>query len=149
MADADADTNAAPKLLHLTKVAVGCGDATELALRQAERSGSADLALCYTRFMPKRAAELPGGSLFWIIQHRLVARQTILSLEMAETPWGTKCAIRLMPGPIPVVALPRRAHQGWRYFAAEDAPGDLDAAGFDAEAVPPAMLRELQSLWLV
>lgn len=134
--------------LHLTKVAVGCADAADLAARQAERFG--EQAICHTRFMPKRAAELPGGSLFWIIQHRIVARQTILALGITETPWGTKCAITLVPEPVAVVALPRRAHQGWRYFAAEDAPLDLDAAaGYDANAVPAAMLRELQSMWLV
>lgn len=133
--------------LHLTKVAVGCADVAELAARQAERFG--ELAICHTRFMPKRAAELPGGSLFWIIRHRIVARQTILALDMAETPWGVKCAIALTPGPVPVVALPRRAHQGWRYFDPADAPRDLADAGYDADAVPAAMLRELQSLWLV
>lgn len=133
--------------LHLTKVAVGCTDADVLAARQAERTPGG--AACYTRFMPKRATELIGGSLFWIIQHRLIARQTILGLEMVETPWGTKCAIALVPGPVPVVATPRRAHQGWRYFDPGDAPSDLAATGYDADAVPPAMLRELQSLWLV
>lgn len=99
--------------------------------------------------MPKRAVELPGGSLFWIIQHRLVARHTILSLAMAETPWGLKCAIQLVQLVVPTVATPRRAHQGWRYFRTEDAPLDADAARYDADAVPPAMLRDLQSLWLV
>ncbi len=133
--------------LHLTKVAVACSDIAELAARQGAQTPGG--ATCFTRFMPKRAAELPRGSLFWIIRHRLVARQTILGLEMVETPWGIKCAIALAPGPVPVVAIPRRAHQGWRYLAPEDAPADLGAGAFDADVVPPAMLRELQSLWLV
>jgi len=133
--------------LHLTKVAVACSDIAEFAVQQDVQTPGG--ATCFTRFMPKRAAELPGGSLFWIIRHRLVARQTILGLEMVETAWGIKCAIVLAPGPVPVVATPRRAHQGWRYLAPDDAPADLGAGACDADVVPPAMLRELQSLWLV
>lgn len=132
-------------MLHLTKVAVGCPDLATLARLQQERWGSAAATL--TRMMPKRADELIGGSLYWIIAHRLVARQTILGLAMAETPWGRKCRIALAPGPVPVLPRPCRAHQGWRYLAAEDAPSD--AASSDAEPMPPAMLRELQALWLV
>jgi hypothetical protein len=99
--------------------------------------------------MPKRAEELIGGSIFWIIAHRLVARQTILSISMAQTDWGTKCAIELEPGPVLVDPVPKRAHQGWRYLAADDAPPDLAAGAAQGEALPAGLLRELQSLWLV
>ncbi|MFZ4687683.1 MAG: DUF1489 family protein [Polymorphobacter sp.] len=132
--------------LHLTKVAVGCPDIETLARLQQQRWGDDSCSL--TRFMPKRADELIGGSLFWIIKHRLVARQEILSLAMVTTEWGVKCRIGLKPGPVPVAAVPRRAHQGWRYMAAADAPGDAGAAGDDA-ALPVGMVRELQSLWLM
>ena len=137
-------------MLHLTKVAVGCADIATLARLQAERWGGdgAERVAALTRMMPKRADELIGGSLYWIIAHRLVARQTILGLAMAETPWGVKCRIDLVPGPVPVVPRPCRAHQGWRYLAADDAPPDAGAAA-DAEPMPPALLRELQALWLV
>lgn len=134
-------------MLHLTKVAAGCPDIETLVRLQAERHG--DQAAALTRFMPKRAEELVGGSLYWIIKHRLVARQTILSLAMVETPWGVKCRIGLVPGPVPVVATPRRAHQGWRYLEAADAPPDADQWQADAEALPTHMVRELQSLWLI
>jgi len=130
-------------MLHLTKVAVGCASIEDIVRYQAVHNGAA-----LTRFMPKRAEELIGGSLYWIIKHRLTARQTILSLEMVDTPWGRKCRIGLAPGPVPVQAQPRRAHQGWRYFEAEDAPPDLvEAAGDDT--LPTTMVRELQSLWLI
>jgi len=132
-------------MLHLTKVAVGCPDIETLARLQRERWGEEACSL--TRFMPKRATELVGGSLFWIIRHRLVARQPILSLAMVETPWGTKCRIGLQPGPIPVTALPCRAHQGWRYLEAADAPSDAVAG--DGDALPVGMVRELQALWLI
>ena len=133
-------------MLHLTKVAVGCPDIETLARLQCERWGDQPCSL--TRFMPKRGPELIGGSLFWIIKHRLVARQTILSLAMVETTQGMKCRIGLAPGPVPLAQVPRRAHQGWRYMQAADAPPDAAAAG-DAEALPIGMVRELQSLWLI
>ncbi len=136
-------------MLHLTKVAVGCADVEALAARHAERSADDGLAWCLTRYMPTRSRELAGGSLFWIIRHTLVARQAIAGFAMVETEWGTKCRIALEPAPVPVLATPRRAHQGWRYLAADDAPRDLADAGGDLAAVPPAMMRELQSLWLV
>ncbi|MBC7506823.1 MAG: DUF1489 family protein [Sandarakinorhabdus sp.] len=132
-------------MLHLTKVAVGCPDIETLERLQRERWGGDACSL--TRFMPKRASELIGGSLFWIIAHRLVARQTILSLDMVTTEWGLKCRIGLVPGPVAVAAVPKRAHQGWRYLAAEDAPPDAGLAAGDA--LPLGMVRDLQSLWLM
>lgn len=132
-------------MLHLTKVAVGCPDVATLARLQRERWGEA--AAMLTRFMPKRADELIGGSLFWIIAHRLVARQQILGLAMADTPWGPKCRVDLAPGPVPVAPQPRRAHQGWRYLDPAEAPADLAAAPTDA--MPMGMVRDLQALWLL
>lgn len=131
--------------LHLTKVAVGCPDIETLARLQRERWG--DDACSLTRFMPKRAEELIGGSLFWIIAHRMVARQTILSLAMVTTEWGVKCRIGLQPRPVAVEAVPKRAHQGWRYLAAADAPGDSGLV--EGDALPVGMVRDLQSLWLI
>ena len=135
----------------MTKVAVGCVDTSVLDQRQRARAAELPLlgaeALALTRFMPKRADELIGGSLFWIIKHRLVARQEITGLAMTTTPWGEKCAILLRPGPVPVLGTPKKAHQGWRYFDPADAPRDLVPG--EADDVPVAMLRELQALWLV
>ncbi len=133
-------------MLHLTKVAVGCPDIETLARLQQERWGDAPCSM--TRYMPKRADELVGGSLFWIIRHRLVARQPIVSLAMVETDWGTKCRIGYGGPPVPVTVVPRRAHQGWRYMAAEDAPPDASAAE-EGDALPVGMVRELQGLWLM
>lgn len=133
-------------MLHLTKVAVGCPDVSTLARLQQERWG--DGAATLTRLMPKQADALIGGSLYWIIAHRLVARQAILGMGMVETPWGVKCRIDLAPGPVLVVSRPCRAHQGWRYLAAADAPPDAVGTA-EAEPMPAALLRELQALWLV
>jgi hypothetical protein len=132
-------------MLHLTKVAVGCPDIETLARLQRQRWGDDVSAL--TRFMPKRADELIGGSLFWIIAHRLVARQQIVSLAMVTTEWGVKCRIGLVPGPIAVVTTPRRAHQGWRYLDPGDAPAD--AGEMAGDALPLGLVRDLQAMWLI
>ena len=132
-------------MLHLTKVAVGCPDIATLTRRQHDYWGD---DLCHlTRFMPKQADALIGGSLFWIIAHRLVARQPITGLTMVQTEWGVKCRIGLGAPPVPVDPLPKRAHQGWRYLAADDAPPDL--AHRDETAMPAGMVQELQALWLM
>lgn len=136
-------------MLHLTKVAVGCASVEQLADRHAARAATEGQACCLTRYMPKRAVELTGGSLFWIIKHTLVARQAIVGLDMVETEWGTKCRIALATAPVPVLATARRAHQGWRYLNGDDAPRDTTDADADLDSVPPAMLRELAALWLV
>ncbi len=136
-------------MLHLTKVAMGCRDVAALTARHAERAASEGAAYCLTRYRPKRFDEMTGGSLFWIIKHTLVARQTITGFDMVETEWGTKCRIALATTPVAVVATPRRAHQGWRYLAADDAPRDLTDADGDLTAMPPTMVRELAALWLV
>jgi len=142
-------TSEAAVTLHLTKVAVGCASVEALASRHAARAANEGVAYCLTRFMPKQAADLAGGSLFWIIKHTLVARQAIIGLDMVETDWGTKCRIALATAPVAVLATPRRAHQGWRYLAASDAPRDMAAGDADVAAMPATMVRELAALWLV
>jgi hypothetical protein len=131
-------------MLHLTKVAVGCATLEDILRHQAAHGGAV-----HTRFMPKRADELIGGSIYWIIKHRLIARQTILSLAMAETPWGSKCRLTLTAQAVEVQPQPRRAHQGWRYLDPADAPPDLAAAAGTDDTLPTYMVRELQSLWLL
>ena len=100
-----------------------------------------------TRFMPKRAEELIGGSIFWIIKHRIRARQTIIGFATSETDGRT--IISLDGRLVPVLGWPKRAHQGWRYLAPADAPPDL--AGDEAELaeLPEALAEKLVALALV
>ena len=132
--------------LHITKVAVGCASTGILAQRIAARA-SDGWAPVFTRFRPKRADELIGGSLYWIVKHRLVARQTILGFDTAEE--GKRCLIRLDARLVPVHGYPRRAHQGWRYLAAADAPPDLEDGETDLTALPLALVSELSALALL
>ena len=129
--------------LHLTKVAFGCETLNVLSDRVAMRVSEGRMTLT-TRYLPKRHAEIAGGSLFWIIKHKLVARSPILRFGEAD---AGRVAIELEPRLIVVSARPKRAHQGWRYLEGADAPADLDEAA--EGALPPRLLGELAALGLL
>lgn len=131
--------------LHLSKVAVGCASLDALAERQRARLTDGVVPLV-TRFMPKRAEELVGGSLYWIVKHRLIARNTILGFAIRE---DGRTIVRLDPALVRVRGIPKRAHQGWRYLAATDAPPDLEGEPDGLDALPPALLGRLADLALV
>lgn len=99
-----------------------------------------------TRYRPKRHEELVGGSLFWILKHRLVGRCEIRGFEEAE---GGRTAIILEPLLIPTEPMPRRAHQGWRYLAATDAPRDLVDIAASGDVLPREMTEQLAEIGLV
>jgi hypothetical protein len=134
-------------LLNMTKVAVGCTELDTLRVRLDSRAEGGETHIV-TRFRPKREAELIGGSLYWIIKHRLVARQEILGF--ADDPDGKRCRVLLSAALLPVRAHPKRAHQGWRYLAGPDAPVDLGGEESDGiDALPGAMVAELSALALI
>jgi hypothetical protein len=139
------ESNCPQARLSISKVAVGCASLDALQARQAARASGGEVPLV-TRFMPKRAEELLGGSVYWIVKHRIQARQTILGF--GERPDDRKTVIRLAPELVPVRPVPRRAHQGWRYLPAGDCPTDL----IDMEpglALPGKLLAELSALFLI
>ena len=106
-----------PKL-HLTKVAFACRDAETLQNRIAKRSIDGEVRIA-TRMRPKRAVELIGGNLFWIVKHRLIAGLEILRFEdRQDGRIDIVCSAQL----VAVSPRPRRAHQGWRYLEDCDAP---------------------------
>ena len=132
-----------PKL-HLTKVAFACRDLEMLQRRIAGRAHGGEVRVA-TRMRPKRAAELVGGSLYWIVTHRLIACQEILRFEDREDGRiDIVCSAEL----VTVAPRPRRAHQGWRYLEAADAPtSDDDGSGLGA--LPPPLYGKLAALALV
>ena len=132
--------------LNISKVAVGCSSLEALAVRQRLRVSDGEVPV-FTRFRPKRADALIGGSLFWIIKHRLVARQTIRAF--GEDASSRRTIIMLDARLVPVAAWPKRAHQGWRYLAAADAPPDLGSPGELLAEMPTALLSELTALALL
>ncbi len=130
--------------LHLTKVAFAIDHVDQLAERLAARHAAGESLT--TRYLPKRVAELEGGSLFWILKHRLVARSPILGFGEAE---GGRVAIHLGPKLVLVEGRPKRAHQGWRYLEDADAPADLGGEGSGADELPPRLIGELVALGLL
>lgn len=132
--------------LHLTRIAFGCTGLDMLEARIAERVSDGLIALT-TRYRPKRFEELIGGSLFWIIKHKLVARMEIADFveDEAIKKWNIIIKVPL----IAVQPYPRRAHQGWRYLTNADAPPDLLGGEAGAAALPAALTSELAGLGLV
>jgi hypothetical protein len=130
--------------LHLTKVAFACRDLEALQRRIASRAVGGEVRVA-TRMRPKRAAELIGGNLYWIVKHRLVAGLQILRLEDRDDGRiDIVCSAEL----VTVSPTPRRAHQGWRYLEDADAPsGDVDGSGLGA--LPPQLYGRLAALALL
>jgi len=128
--------------LHMTKVAYGAASMDEV---RGWFAGAGDTARLSTRYLPKRHAEMIGGSVYWILRHQLVARSEILGFEeRADGRTDIVIAARL----VEVHPVPRRAHQGWRYLDGAQAPTDL-ASGEDAgEALPGHIASELARLGL-
>jgi hypothetical protein len=130
--------------LHLTKVAVGCASIEALQNRIARRVTNGEVKVP-TRMRPKRMAELVGGSLHWIVKHRIVARQQILRFDdRNDGRIDIVCSadLELIP------PKPKRAHQGWRYLEEGEAPtGEDDGTGLSD--LPPRMYAKLAALGLV
>lgn len=128
--------------LSMTKVAYGAQSLEEVHGWFRSRG---DVARLTTRNRPKRAAEMIGGSVYWILKHQLVARCEIVGFE--EAPDG-RTEIVIATRLIDVHPRPKRAHQGWRYLEEADCPPDL-GAGEDADLLPSNMASELAKLGLV
>lgn len=127
--------------LHMTKIAFGAKNWDDLA---GWYRGRREIRLT-TRYLPKRHEEMAGGSLYWILDHTLVARSAIRGFSEAP---GGRWHIELEPELVRVEPRPKRAHQGWRYLAEEDAPRDLAEGGAADAALPPSLVRELAKLGL-
>ena len=130
--------------LHLTKVAFSCASVETLERRVIARSVGGEMRVA-TRMRPKRAEELAGGALHWIVKHRIVARQEILRLEdRKDGRIDIVCSDRL----VIVAASPMRAHQGWRYLEDSAAP-DTSSDDSGLSELPPRMYVKLAGLGLI
>jgi hypothetical protein len=131
--------------LHLTKVAVGCASIEALQNRIARRVSGEGVVRVPTRMRPKRMAELIGGSLHWIVKHRIVARQEILRFDdRSDGRIDIVCSADLQLVP----PKPKRAHQGWRYLEEDKAPTD-ESDGTGLSELPPKLYGKLAALALV
>lgn len=137
----------------MLKLSVGVKEVAQLRAIQARRALAEPPLRHQTRMAPRRRDEiLDGGSIYWVISGFVQVRQRIIDITQDRWDDGTPCAgLVLGPELVPVAARPVKAFQGWRYLEPAAAPPDLagQAAAEGAEAMPPAMLRELQSLCLI
>ena len=98
-----------------------------------------------TRMKPKRMDELIGGSMHWIVKHRLIGRQQILAFEDRK---DGRIDI-VLSGTLELIPpSPKRAHQGWRYLEATDAPAE-DDDGSGVSELPPLLYSRLAALALL
>jgi hypothetical protein len=145
--------------LHLVKLCVGCDSIEDLASWQAERlkqrrkAGEKRPHLFHRTFQtPKRRDELlVGGSLYWVIKGLIQVRQPLLDIRDGTKEDGTPCCMLVFKNELVAVRpMPRRAFQGWRYLAEDEAPEDLgrlSAAGI--EAMPAKLRKDLAELGLI
>ena len=130
--------------LHLTKVAFGCRTIEALQKRVDTRARDGEVRFV-TRMRPKRADELVGGSLYWIVRHRLVGCQEILRFDdRADGRIDIVCS-----GELSLISpSPKRAHQGWRYLEEASAPSP-EGDGSGIADLPPRLYGKLATLALV
>lgn len=122
--------------LHMIKLAVGAESVESMAEwtagRVAERKKKKLSPVTWhdTRMWPKREAELmDGGSLYWVVKHRVLVRQKLAGFEKFDDEAGKPmCRILLHPELIRLQPRKKRPFQGWRYLTPDDAPRDLDGA---------------------
>lgn len=127
--------------LSMTKIAYRSGTLDNL--RAWVEAGPE--ALMTTRYLPRRHEEMIGGSLYWILDHAIVARSEILGFEQRE---DRRWTIRLAPKLILVHPKAKRAHQGWRYLTEKQAPPDLAEGEVASDAMPGRLIRKLSALGL-
>lgn len=134
--------------LHLLKLCVGAEGPEDLKGWQDTRADRWGGVVHVTRMWPRRAAELlAGGSLYWVMKGSVACRQKIMALEEVRGDDGIRrCAIVMERPIIRTAPSPRRAFQGWRYLAAEDAPRDIGVLGAEEDDLPEDMRRALAEI---
>jgi hypothetical protein len=128
----------------MTKVAFACRDLEALQERVRRRAQDGEVRIP-TRMRPKRADEVVGGNLYWIVRHTIIGGLQILRFEDREDGRiDIVCSAELKT----VAPTPRRAHQGWRYLEDADAPS-ADDGGTGLAELPPQLYGRLAALALV
>ena len=128
----------------MTKVAFACRDLEALQERVARRAVAGEIRIV-TRMRPKRADELVGGNLYWIVRHTIIAGLEILGFEDRDDGRiDIVCSAELRT----VAPTPRRAHQGWRYLEDSNAPS-IEDDGTGLKSLPPQLYGRLAALALV
>ena len=122
-------------IVNLKKLAVSIKSIEELRARlnfNIEKNGE---LIHITRNKPKRSDELcNGGSLYWVINRKVLVRQKILNVKKVLGHENKIFAgILLQNKIIKVRPTPMKPFQGWRYYENEDVPPDIRDDGFTDE----------------
>ena len=122
-------------IVNLKKLAVSIKSIEELRARlnfNIEKNGE---LIHITRNKPKRSDELcNGGSLYWVINRKVLVRQKILNVKKVLGHENKIFAGILLENKIiKVRPTPMKAFQGWRYYENEDVPPDIKDDGFTDE----------------
>ncbi|MFV0474245.1 MAG: DUF1489 family protein [Pikeienuella sp.] len=134
--------------LHILKLCVGAEGPEDLARWQNGRPDRWGGVCHVTRMRPKRVEELlAGGSLYWVMKGSITCRQRVIGLEDLTGDDGIRrCAIVMDREIVLTRPAPRRAFQGWRYLAPEDAPPDAGTAGAAEDELPDDLRRALADI---
>ncbi|ABC23062.1 DUF1489 family protein [Rhodospirillum rubrum] len=134
--------------LHLIKLSVGSQSVEGLARWQAGQLAARGEVIHPTRRAPRRASEiLAGGSIYWVFDKAIRARQPILDLRIQPDEEGREyCAIVLDPALVATETWPHRPFQGWRYLGPDKAPPDRGGPGIADPEMPAAMASALKDL---
>lgn len=141
--------------LHLIKLSVGPKSLSELEawqaqrLKEMERNHQKPELMHIMRHKPKREEELlAGGSIYWVINGWVCARQRLLEFRPVLRDNILHCGLVYDKELVRVQLHPRRPFQGWRYLAPQDAPADMIKTTDDYD-MPEDMRRELTALGLL
>ena len=143
--------------LNLVKLCVGISAIEELQasvdyrLEERRRLGKPIEQIHTTRMVPRRRDELlAGGSLYWVIKGNIQLRQILLDIRPFTDDEGiNRCDLVMEPRLIATNWHPRRAFQGWRYLAGDDAPDDLSNDQTGSGQLPGYLKSELSNLGLL
>ena len=137
-------------MIHIKKLCVGINSFYKLQEWQNNLIKSGEKIYHITRMRPKMTSEvLSGGSLYWIIKSKFVARQCIIGIEdIVRFDGKSACKILLDDKLIEVANVFHRPFQGWRYLYPEKAPSDIfkDKEGNE---IPSKILTELNEFGVV
>jgi hypothetical protein len=137
--------------LHLIKLSVGTEDLDDMERWQAQRLRRTGQLFHRTRMMPRRRAELlQGGSIYWVIKGAIRCRQHLTGVEAGVDEAGRPCTLLLHDSKlVRTMPRPHRPFQGWRYFAPEAVPADLESLPEGEADMPPELIAELHALGLL
>lgn len=136
--------------MNLIKLSVGSESLDTLRHWQAKGAPQINgYAAHITRMWPKQADAIlqANGSIYWVIQGHIQARQRIAGFHETIAEDGIRrCAILLDPDLIPTAKTRKRPFQGWRYLKPDDTPRDLPHSAKGEAPLPQDLSEALNAI---